>query len=102
MCAGGVPIRNRTNAIDAVLAALDMRDFVLREQARLRENGEDFWEIRIGIHSGPVVAGVVGNQNGLRHLGRYCEHSTTIRSCLYSRFRECFGIPTSSLNLISF
>ncbi len=62
MCAGGIPIANKTNPIDAVKAGLEIQEFMqqLREERIAR--GEPYWELRLGINSGPVVAGVVGTQ----------------------------------------
>lgn len=62
MAAGGLPKKNFTNPIDAVLAALEMQQTVaLFNQKRLSQ-GKPFFELRIGIHTGEVVAGVVGNK----------------------------------------
>jgi class 3 adenylate cyclase len=60
MCAGGVPTPNQTHAIDMVLAALDMQRFTfqLREDAIAKNLPP--WELRIGIHTGPLIAGVIG------------------------------------------
>lgn len=60
MCAGGLPIPNTTNAEDAMRAAIQIRDFMLSEKRKREANGKTFFEIRIGIHTGPVVAGIVG------------------------------------------
>ncbi len=57
MFASGLPTRRNSHAVDAVLAALEMVDVVKRLAAR---PGGMAWNIRIGLHSGPVVAGVVG------------------------------------------
>lgn len=62
MCAGGVPKPNRTNPVDAVLAALEIRRFVEQMKSIKISLGEHYWELRIGIHSGPVVAGIVGKR----------------------------------------
>jgi class 3 adenylate cyclase/Tfp pilus assembly protein PilF len=60
MCAGGLPVPNTTNPIDTVRAALEIRDFMdsLKEK-RMKEN-RPYFEIRIGVHTGPVIAGIVG------------------------------------------
>ncbi len=60
MCAGGLPVANKTNAFDTVSAAIEMRDFINNEKQKRMENGLPFFEIRIGCHTGPVVAGIVG------------------------------------------
>jgi class 3 adenylate cyclase len=55
-CVGGMPTRTPSHPIDALLAAMEMVHEV--EQRTLP--GELHWKVRIGLHSGPVVAGVVG------------------------------------------
>lgn len=58
MCAGGLPIPNETHAEDAVRAALEMADWLKR---RNKDNPKAvFREMRIGVHTGPVIAGVIG------------------------------------------
>ncbi len=58
MAAGGIPIKNRTNPVDVVLAALEMQQFM----KGLKESQSDIWDLRIGIHTGSVIAGVVGQK----------------------------------------
>lgn len=55
-CAGGLPVRTPTHPVDAVLAAFEM---VHEVEERTLPNGTK-WAVRIGLHNGPVVAGVVG------------------------------------------
>ena len=62
MCAGGIPKVNKTHAIDCVLAALEMQNFMNLMKKKKEEEGFDYWEIRLGIHSGPLVAGVIGEK----------------------------------------
>jgi ligand-binding sensor domain-containing protein/class 3 adenylate cyclase len=60
MAAGGLPTPNKTHAEDVVKAALEIQDFMQRQKAEKEAAGELFFEIRIGVHTGPVVAGIVG------------------------------------------
>ncbi len=60
MAAGGLPTPNATHAQDAVNAALEIRDFIAEGKARKIADGLPYFEVRIGIHTGPVVAGIVG------------------------------------------
>lgn len=62
MCAGGIPTRNSTNPVDAVLAALEMQRIMNGLAADKKKKGLDCWEVRIGIHTGELVAGVVGKK----------------------------------------
>ncbi len=62
MCAGGLPTVNNTHPVDACLFALQVQ-FVMKETKRIKsEKGLPFWELRLGIHTGPVVAGVIGKK----------------------------------------
>ncbi len=60
MAAGGLPTPNSTHALDVVKAALEIRDFIAEGKALKIAKGLPYFEIRIGIHTGPVVAGIVG------------------------------------------
>lgn len=60
MCAGGLPVANKTHAADTVTAAVEILNFMLNEKLKREKEGKTFFEIRIGIHTGPVVAGIVG------------------------------------------
>ena len=62
MCAGGIPEKNRTNPVEVILAALEMRHYMLRLKETSEIEGMKYWDIRIGIHTGTVVAGVVGQK----------------------------------------
>lgn len=60
MCAGGLPVPNSSHAVDTVLAAIEMQDFIQNRMDEKKAGGKPFFEMRCGIHTGPVVAGVVG------------------------------------------
>ena len=57
MCISGLPTRNPAHPVDTVLAAFEMLHAVEERASRGRAAG---WKVRIGIHTGPVIAGVVG------------------------------------------
>lgn len=58
MCACGLPTANKTHARNVILAAKEM--ITLVENALHASDGLSHFEVRIGIHTGPVVAGIVG------------------------------------------
>ncbi len=60
MCAGGLPVASKTHAEDTVKAAIEIRDFMDNHNKEKLSKGELPFEIRIGINTGPVVAGIVG------------------------------------------
>ena len=60
MCVAGLPVRNTTHPFDAVNAAIEIRDALIAYKKEKNAKGEVGFDIRIGIHTGPVVAGIVG------------------------------------------
>lgn len=62
MCAGGLPVANSTHAMDVIKAALEIQAFVDKNIEERTKEGKPSFEIRIGIHTGPVVAGIVGSK----------------------------------------
>jgi len=60
MAAGGLPVTNTTNARDVVSAALEIQQFIRGYRLERQAKGLPGFDIRIGIHTGPVVAGIVG------------------------------------------
>lgn len=62
MCAGGVPVRNNTNPIDTCLAALQIQDYMRQLKNESIINKTDYWELRLGINTGEVTAGVIGSE----------------------------------------
>ncbi len=61
MCAGGVPVTNETHAQDAVRAGQEMVAYMKNRNEQHQKNGKVVWPIRVGIHTGELVAGVVGS-----------------------------------------
>ena len=60
LCVGGLPAANANHATEVVAAALGIRDFINKLQTQRIREGKQGFQIRIGVHTGPVVAGVVG------------------------------------------
>ena len=60
MAAGGIPVEDPDQATNIIKAAFEIRQFIEEGKARKIANNLPFFEIRIGIHTGPVVAGIVG------------------------------------------
>jgi class 3 adenylate cyclase/predicted metal-dependent HD superfamily phosphohydrolase len=61
MCAGGIPIENSINPMNACIAALQIQDYMSKLKFDAIANHSDYWEIRLGIHTGPVIAGIIGD-----------------------------------------
>jgi adenylate cyclase len=62
MCAGGIPVKNITNPVDVVMAALEMRNFLEKYEINRRGKNNRIWELKIGIHTGPVTAAISGRK----------------------------------------
>ena len=62
MCAGGIPTENDSHPVSIVRAGLEIRDWMKKWNEGRKELNLHPWELRIGIHVGPVVAGVVGRK----------------------------------------
>jgi class 3 adenylate cyclase len=62
MAVAGVFSPDRRHSIDVCLAALEMRIRLDHLKVRCERNGEKAVQLRIGIHTGPVISGVVGNR----------------------------------------
>lgn len=58
MAAGGLPVANSSHPADVVSAALEIRDWISKTNLKSDKSG---FEIRIGVHTGPVIAGIVGS-----------------------------------------
>ncbi len=62
MCAGGVPVRNNTNPIDACIAGLQIQHYMQSLKQEAIDAGEEYWILRLGINTGEVIAGVIGSK----------------------------------------
>jgi adenylate cyclase len=62
MCVAGLPLSQTDHAHRAVKAALEMQRFIADYNEKRLLQQQEPWEMRIGLHSGSVVAGVVGNK----------------------------------------
>jgi len=62
MCAGGIPVKNITNPIDVVMAAMEMRNFLTKYEMNTRGRNNRIWDLKIGIHTGPVTATISGKK----------------------------------------
>lgn len=60
MCAGGLPVPNKTNADDVIQAAFEIQEFMKNHRKEREAQNLPYFQLRIGIHTGPVVAGIVG------------------------------------------
>lgn len=65
MCVGGIPERNRTNPVDTILASMEFLKYIEEKQKRTEGTGKPKWELRVGIHTGHLVAGVIGKKKFL-------------------------------------
>jgi class 3 adenylate cyclase len=62
MCAGGIPVKNITNPVDVVMAAMEMRNYLQTYEAGKRGAANRIWDLKIGIHTGPVTATISGKK----------------------------------------
>lgn len=62
MAAGGIPTANQTNPLDVILAGLEMQHFMNDLKARKQAIGQPYWELRLGINTGKLIAGVIGKK----------------------------------------
>jgi class 3 adenylate cyclase len=60
LAVAGLPLANSNHAVDMVNAALEIRNFMLGRKSQFAQPPIETFEIRIGLNSGQVVAGIVG------------------------------------------
>jgi len=61
MAAGGIPVKNITNPVQVVMAALEMKHYLEEYQEKL-DPEKRIWGIKMGIHTGPVTANIIGKK----------------------------------------
>lgn len=61
MCAGGIPVPDEANAENVLNAAIEILEFMHGEKEKRKKIHKPYFEIRIGVNTGPVVAGIVGS-----------------------------------------
>lgn len=62
MCAGGLPEENDSHPQDVMRAAVDIQKYVADQKKKNASLGKPYFELRIGVHTGSVVAGIVGKK----------------------------------------
>jgi class 3 adenylate cyclase len=107
MCAGGIPVKNITNPIDVVMAAMEMRNHLENYELNKRGPGKRVWELKMGIHTGPVTANVSGKKkinydikgdtvNTSSRVQAVCENGTILISVMtYELVKEFFDCEYS-------
>lgn len=60
MCASGLPLENAAHAEVVVKAAIEIQQFIVSNKKRSSAIGARYFDLRIGVHTGPVVAGIIG------------------------------------------
>lgn len=60
MCAAGLPDASPTHAEDLLRVALEFREYIALFRRIKKQEGVEFPDIRIGLHCGSAVAGIIG------------------------------------------
>lgn len=62
MAVGGVPEPDETHPVQTILMGLEIQDFMTKHRNQKLEAGLPYWRCRLGIHTGELIAGVIGIQ----------------------------------------
>ena len=77
MAVGGLPITNNTHTIDAALASLKILNYIEKKN----KGKQVEWNLRIGIHTGPMVAGIIGESKFSYDVwGKHVNHCSRLES----------------------
>lgn len=60
MAASGIPVPDKNSIMNIVLAGLEMQEFVTNRKLENDLLNKPAFEMRLGIHAGPIIAGIVG------------------------------------------
>jgi len=60
MAAGGLPVPSEESVKDTVMAGLEMAECMINQKRECESENKTPFEMRVGIHTGPVIAGIVG------------------------------------------
>ncbi len=109
MCAGGLPVQNSTHAVDCVAAGLEMVESINKMKKAREALGIGFWDVRVGIHTGPVVSGVIGRKKitydvwgdtvnlANRMESNGIPNQVNISEATYSKVQHCFNCKPRGL-----
>ncbi len=102
MCVSGVPEKRAENPLLAVLSAFEIASLMERVSRRRRSVGRPAWDLRIGLHTGQLVAGVIGKSkfaydiwgdtvNTANRICAACEPGrVNISASTYEKIKEYF------------
>ncbi|MEX1001412.1 MAG: adenylate/guanylate cyclase domain-containing protein [Crocinitomicaceae bacterium] len=62
MCVAGIPEEDPQHVQNMIKAAIEMHQFVLEVAEKYKKEGKSYLEMRVGIHTGSLVAGIVGSR----------------------------------------
>jgi len=104
MALAGVTEKNNNPAIRATLAAIEIRNYVLSRKQLAIATNSPYWNIRIGLHSGSLVAGVIGSKKisydvwgntvniAARAEQNSAENSITVTDAMVEHIGEYFDV----------
>ncbi len=102
MAVAGVPDKRKENPLLAVLAAFEINEFMLHMIQRNHKVKKKTWQLKIGLHSGPLVAGVIGKSkfaydiwgNSVNVASRICSNAepgrVNISASTYEHIKDYF------------
>ena len=99
MFAGGIPIPSSTHAIDCILASLEIQSFMSDKITLKNLEGSPYWELRLGINSGSLIAGVIGNKKFTYDI--WSDTVNTASRCESSGIPGKINISKNTYNLVS-